>query len=176
MIYHRYPMRSLVRDYIRAVGGFLVGAVPLTLGNPGTAFTILLGSLAVLFFGYGLRTLLMQLTAFEIRPDGLAVHGPRRRFFAWDGLSSVRLRYFSTQRDKERRDLKSGWLELKLTGEPGTLRVDSALEGFPAILEAVARAAEQRTLALDETTVENLKVFREKTAADENGTEGDADR
>lgn len=176
MVYHRYPTRSLVRDYIRAAVGFLVGAVPLTLGDPGIIFTILLGGLAAVFLGYGLRTLLMQLTAFEIRPDGLAVHGPRRRFFAWNGLNELRLRYFSTQRDKERRDLKSGWLELKLTGGPGTLRIDSEIEGFPVILEATARAAEQQALALDEATVENLKVFRENVAEEENGAEGDADR
>ena len=169
MVYHRYPMRSLVRDYIRAAVGFLVGAVPLSLGNPGTVFTLLLGTLAALFLGYGLRTLLMQLTAFEVRADGLAVHGPRRRFFAWDELTNVRLRYFSTQRDKERRDLKSGWLELKLTGGPGTQRIDTELEGFPVILEAVARAVEQQGLALDEATAENLKVFRKTNAPEDNG-------
>jgi hypothetical protein len=170
MIYHRYPMRSLVRDYIRAAIGFLVGVVPLTLGNPGLFFTIVLGALAAMFLGYGVRTLVMQLTAFEVRPDGLAVHGPRRRFFAWDDLREVRLRYFSTQRDKQRRDLESGWLELKLTGPAGKLRIDSELMGFPMILEAVARAAETRALALDETTAENLQAFRQKLS--ENGTEG----
>lgn len=169
MIYHRYPRRSLVRDYIRAAAGFLVGAVPLIFGRPGTTFTVLLAALAAMFLGYALRTLLMQLTAFEVRPDGLAVHGPRRRFFAWDGLSGVRLRFFSTQRDKERRDLESGWVELKLTGTPGTLRLDSEIEGFPEILEAVAKAADRHALALDETTAENLTTLRKKFAADGNG-------
>ena len=171
--YHRYSMRSLMRDYIRAAAGFLVGAVPLILGSPGTIFTVLLASLAALFLGYGLRTLLMQLTAVEVRSDGLAVHGPRRRFFAWNGLSNVRLRYFSTQRDKERRDLKSGWLELKLTSAAGMLRIDSELGGFPVILEAVARAADRQALVLDETTAENLTAFRKNLETDGNdGGEG----
>lgn len=176
MVYHRYPMRGLVRDYIRAAAGFLVGAVPLTFGSPGVIFTILLASLAAMFLGYGLRTLLMQLTAFEVRPDGLAVHGPRRRFFAWDELSGVRLRYFSTQYDRERRDLKGGWLELKLTGGPGTLRLDSELVGFPVILEAVAKAADRQALALDEATAENMTAFRKSMEADGTGGKDGAGR
>lgn len=168
MVYHRYPKRSLIRDYIRASLGTLVGIVPLIFGKPGVFFTVVLLALAGLFVGYGLRTLVMHLTAFEVRPDGIAVHGPRRRFFAWTALSEVRLRYFSTQRDKERRDLKGGWLELKLTGGPGNLRIDSDLEGFPVILEAVAHATEQHGLPLDETTAENLTVFRKtRDAGDE---------
>lgn len=172
MVYHRYPMRSLVRDYIRAAIGVLVGVVPLIFGSPGIVITVLLMALAALFLGYALRTLVMHLTAFEVRAEGLAVHGLRRRFFSWDGLTGVQLRYFSTQRDKQRRDLKSGWLELKLTGGPGTLRIDSELDGFPIILEAVARAAERRGLTLDETTAENLTVFRTALAARGGGGEG----
>jgi len=172
MVYHRYPMRSLVRDYIRAAIGFLVGVVPLVLGSPGLFFTIILVALAAMFLGYGLRTLGMQLTAIEVRPDGLAVHGPRRRFFAWDGLTAIRLRYFSTQRDKQKRDLEGGWLELKLVGQPGTLRIDSELTGFPVILEAVARAAERLTVALDETTADNLTAFRRKFAESGGGGHG----
>lgn len=160
MVYHRYSKRSLIRDYIRASLGALVGIVPLVFGKPGAFFTVVLLALAGLFVGYGLRTLVMQLTAFEVRPDGIAVHGPRRRFFAWTTLSGVQLRYFSTHRDKERRNLKGGWLELKLTGGPGKLRIDSDLEGFPVILEAVAHATEQQGLPLDETTAENLAMFR----------------
>lgn len=169
MVYHRYPMRSLMRDYIRAAIGVLVGVVPLIFGSPGIIFTILLTALAAMFLGYGLRTLAMQLTAFEVRPEGLAVHGPRRRFFAWSGLNGIRLRYFSTQRDKERRDLKGGWLELKLSGPPGTQRIDSDLEGFPVILEAVARAADRYAVALDETTAENMTAFRNSLAEERNG-------
>ncbi len=167
MVYHRYPKRSLIRDYIRAGIGVLVGVVPLTFGNPGLFFTLLLLALAGLFLGYALRTLVMHLTAFEVRPDGLAVHGPRRKIFTWNGMNGVQLRYFSTQRDKERRDLKGGWLELKLAGESGVLRIDSDLEGFPVILEAIARAAEQKGLALDETTAENLAMFRKSQMADD---------
>lgn len=160
MQYHRYPPRSLIWDYIRAAGGFLIAVVPLLLGNPGIFFLVLLLALAALFLGYGLRTLSMQLTAYEILPEGLASHGPLRRFHRWDQISQIRLRYYATTRDKSRRDLKRGWLELKITSPAGTLRIDSGVEGFDTILESVAEAAERNHIELDETTEENLKVFR----------------
>jgi hypothetical protein len=134
--------------------------IPLLIGTPGLFFLILLLGLAALFLGYGLRTLRMQLTAYEIRPDGLASHGPLRRFHPWDKLTGVHLRYYATTRDKSRRDLKRGWLELKITSPAGTLRIDSGVEGFDTILEAVEGAARKYEVELDETTEENLKVFR----------------
>jgi len=115
MMYHRYPLRSLMWDYVRASAGFLIAAVPIVIGDPGTFFFIALSILAALFFGYGLRTLRLHLTAYEIRPDGIVSHGPFKRFHAWDTLSRIHLRYYSTTRDKNRRDLKRGWLELKIT-------------------------------------------------------------
>lgn len=160
MTYHRYPLRSLVWDYLRAAVGILVTMLPLVLGKPGWFFFTLLATVAGLFFLYGLRTLSMQLTALEIRGDGLMSHGPRKRLFAWNGLSRVHMRYYSTQRDKSRRDMKGGWMELKITAAPGTLRIDSEVSGFDEIVEAVAAAAEWRQLELDETTAENLKAFK----------------
>lgn len=160
MIYHRYPLRSLIWDYGRALLGLLIALVPLLLGNPGNVFFVILTLLALLFIGYALRTLRMQLTAYEVRPEGIVVHGPIKRFQHWDKLSALRLRYFSTTRDKSRRDLKRGWLELTLTGPAGKTRIDSGVEGFEAILDAAAQAAETHGIAMDETSEENLKAFR----------------
>lgn len=159
MMYHRYPMRSLLMDYVRAIAGLAIALVPLTLGQPGPFFFTLLAALAALFFFYGLRTLNQQLTAYEVRPDGLVSHGPRRRFFSWDEMSNVQLRYYSTQRDKTKRDFKRGWMELKLMGPAGKLRIDSDVQGFDAIMRAVAQAVGRRRLELDETTRENLRAF-----------------
>jgi hypothetical protein len=164
MMYHRYPLRSLFWDYCRAGLGFLIAAVPLVLGDPGSFFTVLLAILAVLFLGYGLRTLRQHLTAYEIRPDGILSHGPFKRFYAWDAISKVHLRYYSTTRDKNQRDLKRGWLELKIVGPAGTLRIDSEVNGFAAILDAASNAVEARRIEVDETTRENLKAFRSATA------------
>lgn len=159
-MYYRYPRRALMFDYLRASVGFVFVAVPLVLGRPGTFFFVVLGALAALFFVYGLRTLNMHMTAYELRPDGVIVHGPVRRYFLWQQMSALRLRYFSTQRDKRRRNLKTGWMELKLYGPSGRLRIDSELQGFGDILEAAATAAERRGLPLDDDTAENVKAFR----------------
>jgi hypothetical protein len=160
MIYHRYPLRSLIRDYVRAAAGFLIAAVPLVLGQPSGIFFVLLTALALLFLGYGMRTLGLQLTAYELRPGGIACHGPRRRVHDWDKVSAMRLRYYSTVREKNRRDLNHGWLELTIVSPAGKTRIDSEVGDFGAILEAAARAADTHDVAMDETTVENFKAFR----------------
>lgn len=160
MMYHRYPLRSLIWDYLRAGAGFLIAAVPIAIGDPGTVFFVLLTTLALLFLGYGLRTLRQHLTAYEIRPDGIVSHGPFKRMHAWNAISRIHLRYYSTTRDKARRDLKHGWLELKIAGTAGKLRIDSEVQGFAMILDAVAKVAEDRKIEVDETTAENLKAFR----------------
>ena len=84
---------------------------------------------------------------------------PRRRFFAWDEVSNIRLRYYSTQRDKTKRDFKRGWMELKLIGPAGKLRIDSDVQGFDTIMRAVSQAVGRRRLELDEMTRENLRAF-----------------
>lgn len=159
MIYHRYPFRSLVWDYCRAGAGLTFALVPLILGAPGIFFTAALGILALLFFLYGLRTASQHMTAYEVREEGIASHGPKRRFFGWTDMARVRLRYYSTQRDKSRRDLSRGWMELKINGKKGALRIDSEVEGFDVILNAVAGAVEKHGIELDETTRDNFKAF-----------------
>jgi hypothetical protein len=161
MVYHRYPPRKLIREYVTAAIGFTVVVVPIVFGGPGPFFFAVLSAVAALFFVYGVRTLALQLTAYELRTDGIASHGPRRRFFAWADITGIRLRYYSTQRDKSQRDLKSGWLELRITGPAGKLRIDSTVSGFDEILVAAADAARARQLELDEMTKENLTAFQE---------------
>jgi hypothetical protein len=171
MMYHRYPLRSLLWDYCRAGAGLLIVLVPLVIGDPGTVFFVLLSTLAVMFLGYGLRTVRQHLTAYELRHDGIVSHGPFKRFVAWDAISRIHLRYFSTARDKTMRDLKHGWLELKLSGPAGTLRIDSEVDGFPVILDAVAQVAAERQIPIDETSEQNLKAFRAAPARGRGGAD-----
>ena len=159
MRYHRYPLRSLIWDYGRAALGLLIALVPLAIGDPGTFFTVILLVLALLFLGYALRTLRLQLTAYEIRPDGLFSHGPLKRFHAWDKITKIGLRYYATTRDKTRRDLKRGWLELKVVSPAGTMRIDSEVEGFDAILDAASAAIKSHDIEVDETSEENFRTF-----------------
>lgn len=170
MIYHRYPARSLMWDYCRAAAGLLIVGLPLVLGSPGVFLTLLLGVVFALFFFYGLRTVNQHMSALEIQEDGIMNHGPRKKFFGWEDLSEVRLRYYSTTRDKVRRNLDTGWMELKLAGPAGQLRIDSEISGFDKILDAVAEVIERRRIELDETTKENLNVYYGKT--DDKGDDG----
>jgi hypothetical protein len=76
----------------------------------------------------------------------------------------MRLRYYSTARDKNQLDLKHGWLELTIVSPTGKTRIDSEVEGFDAILEAAAGAADTHDVTMDETTLENFKAFRASEA------------
>jgi len=174
MIYHRYPLRSLIWDYGRAGTGLLIAMAPLLIGSVGSVFFVLLIALALLFLGYGLRTLRHHLTAYELRPDGIVSHGPLKRIHEWNAVSAMRLRYYSTVRDKNQRDLKRGWLELKITSPAGTTRIDSEVQGFGAILDAAAAAANTHGIAMDETSAENFKTFRAEAAAPSVRTGGGA--
>jgi hypothetical protein len=172
MIYHRYPARSLMWDYCRAAAGLLIAGTPLLMGSPGVFFTLLFGTVAALFFFYGLRTVNQHMSALELREDGIMNHGPRKKFFGWDDLSDVRLRYYSTTRDKNRRSLDSGWMELRLAGPDGQLRIDSEISEFDTILDAVAGIIERRKLDLDETTEQNFKAYYGKEDADDGNGPG----
>jgi hypothetical protein len=88
----------------------------------------------------------------------------------------MRLRYYSTVRDRSQHDLKRGWLELTIVSPTGKTRIDSEVEDFEAILEAAAKAADTYDIRMDETTEENFKAFRagegEPPAQEGGGTAG----
>ena len=158
---YRYPVAALRGDYIRAgigsviMGGMMIGAF----GVPVMFFII--GSLFLLFFGFGLQTFARHMTMFELEPDGLKVYGLRRKKLLWDELTGARLRFFSVRRERS-----SGWMELKLTSSgSGKLRIDSALEGFNDIAAAVASAVEAKGIKIDETSVENFRAIGVQTVS-----------
>ena len=84
---------------------------------------------------------------------GLAV-GFTGAAIQWADLCLLRLDYYSTRRDGE-----GGWMQLRLGDARRTIRIDSDLDGFAELVDAAARAAARRNLALDATTAANLKVL-----------------
>ena len=82
------------------------------------------------------------------------MHGLIRRRLPWAELTRCTLGYYSTRRNRE-----GGWMQLTLACGGRRLRIDSQIEGFETILRRVARAAAERGIALDRTTVENLRAL-----------------
>lgn len=151
---HRYPFSEIGADYLRAAAGLALTGGPVLFADLLPAFAILLGGLAVLFAGYGLRTYWRQRTAVEVSDEALRTLGPFGKTVPWAALDDVRLRYFSTRRDRAK-----GWMQLTVKGQNATIHVDSTLEAFEDVARRVVEAAERRGLQLGDATVSNLTAL-----------------
>ena len=71
----------------------------------------------------------------------------------WNRLDRLKLSYFSTKRDRT-----GGWMQLSVgSAGAGTVKVDSALDGFYDIVERAAAAALANGVELTLATRANLK-------------------
>jgi len=151
MSVHRYPTSAILADYGRAGVGFALTGGPLMFLQPATAFAWCLGGLALVFAAFGARTAVRQLTRYELNDAALEARGPWRRRVVWDELEALRLRFFSTKRDR-----KEGWMQLDLKARSGRLRVDSTLDDFHLIARRAVEAATRRGIDMPDATRGNL--------------------
>lgn len=84
---------------------------------------------------------------------------PTGTVLSWEHLDRLRLRYYSTRRDRS-----DGWMTLTLAGlAPSGRRVrlglDSTVDGFIEIARAAAAAAVRNGVALKPSTVANLNAL-----------------
>lgn len=148
----RYPVSALAGDYARAALGLALTAGPLLLLDVDRWMGIPLAVAAVLFAAYALRTAERHLSRLALDAEGLTLDGPRgRTAFAWSGLDRLDLRYYSTRRDRS-----GGWLQVTLGAGRRRVALDSALDGFDAVIEQAAEAARRNGLRLSRVTVDNL--------------------
>ncbi len=159
MTRHRYPWPSLRADYLRAGAGLALTGAPLFAIPDGTAAFVILGTLAALFLALGLRTGLRHASRFESDNEEIRRTGPAlplwpARRVAWDGIERLRLRFFSTRRDRT-----GGWMQLSVKDGAGALSFDSSLDGFEAIARRAAAAAERNELPLNDATRANLAAL-----------------
>ena len=147
----RYPGRSLAGDYLRGgIGLVMAGAMWAALPAAGYVHVVF-GGLTLLFALFTIRTAWRQSLRFELLPEGAAQRWPQRRVLLWDRLDSLRLRYYSTRRNRE-----GGWMTLTMRAGDMRMSFESTLEGFDAMAQRAALAARQRNLPLDDPTRANL--------------------
>lgn len=151
---YRYPARSLAAEYARAGIGAALFLAALAWLEPVAAIGGLLAAGAALFLVYFARTVCRQLTRIEQDETGIRAHGPLGAAIRWADLRSLRLDYYSTRRDQE-----EGWMQLRLRGARGTIRVDSGLDGFSELARLAAARARGCGLELDDTTRANLALL-----------------
>lgn len=159
----RYPWRALLPDYAGGAIGLAFSCGPLAFVKPAELVAWVLAAVAAIFLVYLGRTVCRQLTHIELDEIGIRVRGPAVGLLSaairWADLCSLRLDYYSTRRDPEGRTMQGGWMQLKLRDSRRTIRIDSELEGFAALVRLAARAARQRGTDLDMSTRANLRVL-----------------
>ncbi|MGB0551030.1 MAG: hypothetical protein ACPGQV_00410 [Alphaproteobacteria bacterium] len=151
---YRYPLASLRGDYIQAgVGTTITGALMISAFSTPVMF-FFIGPLFALFAGFGVKTWLKHLTMIEIEPDGLKIYGLRRRRVDWSSVTGAKLRFFTIKRDRD-----AGWMELTLLTNSRKIKIESTIDGFNEIAEAVARIVESKDIKIDVTSVENFNAI-----------------
>ncbi|MGH6953119.1 MAG: hypothetical protein ACREGL_02990 [Alphaproteobacteria bacterium] len=156
---HRYGPASLRGDWLRAGSGAVVSAAVLALVHDNLAAATALAGSTALFVLFAARVWMRGRTMIEMTEHGIAassrgfVGAPRtgRARVAWRELRHMRLRYFSTKRDRS-----AGWMELSLTGGDGRLTLDSTVEGFHDIVRRAVAAAATNELRLNAVTLRNI--------------------
>lgn len=154
MTQYRYPPRALLGDYLRAGGGLAITAGPALFLPTATPVTVILGGLATLFGIFGLRAALRQFTVVDMSDETIAVTGAGGKRLAWRDVRHLRLDYYSTRRDDRR-----GWMQMKISGPGGQIRVDSALDGFARLAREAVAAAAAHGIEMTETTRGNLHAL-----------------
>lgn len=155
----RYPASALLGDLLRALAGTLASALPLALARPPAWLAVVLAALLLLFLVYSIGVLRRAGSCYRLDDEAIAL-APRGATITWNALDMLRLDYYST-----RRDGRAGWFELRLRAGRRTLRVDSRLPGFDAVLARALRAAERRALVLAPATLANLDALGVRGAA-----------
>lgn len=150
----RYPADALKADGLRAALGLAVTMGPLALvgfdAHPLVAVPLLAG--AGLFAWLGLRTLARRGTVYRLTDEGLVMpHGFFMVMVRWDRITDVKLRYYSTKKDKS-----GGWMQLTIQAGRGRCSIESQLVGFDAIAARVAELVIERGIPVDEATKENF--------------------
>ncbi len=161
MTRHRYPVRVLRGDYVRAGVGVALTAGPLAAVGAGPWVSAVLGGLAAIFAYHGWRTWRRQGTLVEVSDTGISTSGRSRVILPWAEVSRVRLRYYSTRRDRT-----GGWMQLILDGPGGRLRIESTIDDFDVIARRAAAAAAANGLVLDDASRANFAALRLDPAGD----------
>lgn len=153
---HRYSWLASRGDYVRALVGFALCLAAFLAAGLITWGGAIFGLSGLIFLAFLVRTVLRHATVISVTDKGIA---SRYTFHAtlgradqpWDGLQSLKLRFYSTKRDRSQ-----GWMQLKLGGAAGRISIDSTIDGFDSIARRAALAARANNVALSPATVSNL--------------------
>ena len=154
MTQYRYPPKALMGDYLRAGGGLAITGGPAVFLPTAAPVTVILGALAVLFGIFGLRAAQRQFTVIEMSDEAIAVVGAGGKRMAWRDVQRLQLDYYST-----RSDSRGGWMQLRISGPGGQIRIDSALDSFARLAGEAMAAAAAQGVEMTGTTRSNFQAL-----------------
>ncbi|HVZ02776.1 MAG TPA: hypothetical protein VHA35_24925 [Dongiaceae bacterium] len=174
MVELRYPLSALAFDYLRGIVGLGIAVLIIqAVGTDTPVFWVFVG-LAVLFLVWLGNTFLRHMSRIRFDQDGLTSAPWPRKSIAWNGLTRMELRYYTTKRRKKNteRDGEAapggrdrGWMTLTLRSERDRIDIESTLPHFADIVARAAHAAREAHLQLDQVTIENLSAIGVKGEA-----------
>ena len=147
----RYPVASLVGDYVRSGVGLALTGLPATqLPVEGIAFWLLSG-LALLFVGLAGYTFLRHATRIVMNDETIESL-PGGAVIEWKDVREIKLSYFSTRTDR-----KNGWMQLTINSGKLKLRMDSRIDGFLTIASGVLDQTRCSDVSLSDATSTNFE-------------------
>jgi hypothetical protein len=152
---YRYPARALLRDYSGAVIGLTVFGAPALFVKLSSVMVGLLGGLGLLFAVFALRTFVRQQSRILVDEEGIRVAGPWPQRLAWRDVSEVRLRFYSTWRDRT-----TGWMQLGVKGRGTAIRIDQAIGEFRQLAETTFAMTMKEGIAPDAATIQNAEALK----------------
>lgn len=152
---HAYGWKPVAADLARAGLGLAFCLLPLAVRDMGSTTTLPLLAAAALFAVYGAVAVIRRRTRLAVTDDAIEARALRPVRLDWRELGDLSLAYYSTRRTREK-----GWMELRLKGSNGaTIRCDSSIDGFEAILRRAVAAARANRLPFDRATAGNLQAL-----------------
>lgn len=152
---YRYPRRALLKDYFGAVIGLTVFGAPALFVKLSSVMVALLGGLGLLFAVFALRTFIRQTSRIVVDDTGIRVAGPVPQRLAWKDVTEVRLRFYSTWRDRT-----SGWMQLGVKGKGKAIRIDQAIDGFQQLAGSTFALAMREGITPDAATIQNAEALK----------------
>lgn len=131
----------------------MITLAPLLFMDVASVMVWVFGGLFLLFLTFAGRTALRHSTTIELDAEGVTARGPLGSRLRWDEVDRVKLRYFSTRKDREK-----GWMQLAIGGGRKTIRIDSTLDGFRDVVERTAQHTSER-ISFDPPTLANFKAL-----------------
>lgn len=158
-----YPSGAMYKDYGQAAAGVVIFGIPLVYAHSNIYAVVILGAIVLMFLSFAWTTWQRHRTVIAVTDDGIWTEGATHTALRWTEITRVDLKYFSTKRERGRggaaTDEGSGWMQLRLDGPGGTIKVDSSVGDFRDLAVRVVHAIEQHRLTMSESAHVNFAAM-----------------